>query len=236
MTTLLVAPNQDLRGFRRRWTAAFVVGEMVGFVPPAICGETLAAVGVPDVVLVVGLTLAGLLEGLAIGVAQARVLARHAPDISGRDWVVATMAAAGFAWFVGMGGGALMGAAVAPPILVAAMLIPAWCAALLSMGYAQWRVLRRTVPRSGRWVWVTAGAWLLGVMIPTTALSTAPNSWPGWVHAGIGVLAAMAMGLTVGGLTGRTLERLLDTSASARRDDASSGVDPFRRTPASSSP
>jgi hypothetical protein len=65
---------------------------------------------------------------------------------------------------------------------------------------------------SGRWVWVTAGAWLLGVMIPTAALSTAPNSWPGWVHAGIGVLAAMAMGLTVGGLTGRTLERLLDTS------------------------
>jgi hypothetical protein len=29
---------------------------------------------------------------------------------------------------------------------------------------------------------------------------------------GIGVLAAMTMGLTVGGLTGHTLERLLDTS------------------------
>ena len=212
MKTMTRGPTHDLRGFRHRWTTAFVVGEMVGFVPPAICGATLAAIGVPDVVLVVGLTLAGLLEGLAIGIAQARVLGRHAPDVDGRDWVVATTAAAGFAWFVGMGGGALMGASVAPPILVAALLIPAWCAALLSMGYAQWRVLRRTVPRSGRWVWVTAGAWLLGVMIPTAALSTAPNSWPGWVHAGIGVLAAMAMGLTVGSLTGRTLERLLDTS------------------------
>jgi MFS family permease len=212
MSTLTVAQDHDLHRFRHRWTAAFVVGEMVGFLPPAICGATLAAVGVPDIVLVVGLTLAGLLEGLAIGVAQARVLARFAPDVDGHDWVVATVAAAGFAWFVGMGGGALMGAAIGPPILVAALLIPAWCAALLSMGYAQWRVLRRTVLRSSRWVWVTAGAWLLGVMIPTVALSTAPNSWPGVVHAGIGVLAAMAMGLTVGGLTGHTLERLLDTS------------------------
>jgi hypothetical protein len=209
---LHVAPVNDLHGFRRRWTLAFVVGEMVGFLPPAICGATLAAIGVPDVVLVVGLTIAGLLEGLAIGIAQARVLTRFAPDVDAHDWVVATVAAAGFAWFVGMGGGTLMGANVGPPILVAVLLIPAWCAALLSMGYAQWRVLRRTVPRSGRWVWVTAGAWLLGVMIPTVALSTAPNSWPGVMHAGIGVFAAMAMGLTVGGLTGHTLERLLDTS------------------------
>ena len=212
MKTLSLAADRDLHGIRRQWTVAFVVGEMVGFLPPAICGATLAAIGVPDVVLVVGLTIAGLLEGLAIGVAQARVLARFAPDVDGHDWVLATVAAAGFAWFVGMGGGALMGAAVGPPILVAALLIPAWCAALLSMGYAQWRVLRRTVPRSAHWVWVTAGAWLLGVMIPTVALSTAPNSWPGAVHAGIGVLAAMAMGLTVGALTGHTLERLLDSS------------------------
>jgi MFS family permease len=209
--TLTIAPTQALSDLRHRWTSAFVVGEMVGFVPPAVCGATLAAVGAPDLVLVVGLTLAGLLEGMAIGVAQARVLAHFAPAVNRRDWVTATMLGAGFAWFVGMGGGALMGGDVAPPILLAAILVPAWCAALLSMGYLQWRVMRRTVPRSGRWVWVTAGAWLLGVMIPIVVLTTAPNSWPGWVHVAIGVLGAMAMGLTVGTLTGRTLERLLKT-------------------------
>jgi len=48
-------------------------------------------------------------------------------------------------------------------------------------------------------------------MIPVAALSATPNGWPGWAHAVIGVLAAAAMGLTVGGLTVRTLERLLDT-------------------------
>ena len=98
---------------------------------------------------------------------------------------------------------------VAPPALLAVVLVLVWCAALLAMGYAQWSVLRRRVPRSGRWVWVTAGAWLLGVTIPVVALSSVPNGWPGWVHAGIGVIAAVAMGLTVGTLTGRTLERLL---------------------------
>jgi hypothetical protein len=197
---------------------AFVVGELVGFVPPAVMGATLATVGASDVVLVFGLTLAGILEGLAIGVAQARVLACHAPNIDRRDWVVATAAAAGFAWFIGMGAGALIGADVAPPALLAVLLVPAWGAALLAMGYAQWLVLRRRVPRSGRWVWVTAGAWLLGVTIPVVALSSAPNDWSGWVHAGIGVIAAVAMGLTVGALTGRTLERLLRSQETPRGD------------------
>jgi len=67
------------------------------------------------------------------------------------------------------------------------------------------------IAASGRWVWVTAGAWLIGVLIPVVALSAAPNGWPLWIHAGIGVVAAVAMGVTVGGLTGRTLERLLDS-------------------------
>src|SRR5215218_4066205 len=71
-------------GLRRRWTRAFVIGELVGFLPPAITGATLAAWGAPDVVLVAGLTLAGCLEGGAIGIAQARVLARHAPALDGR--------------------------------------------------------------------------------------------------------------------------------------------------------
>ncbi len=215
MITVSDAPPRGLDGFRRRWTWAFVVGELVGFVPPAVTGATMAAIGASDLALVMGLTLAGLVEGGAIGMAQARVLARFAPNIDRRDWVLATAAAAGFAWFVGMGGAALMGADVAPAALLAVVLVPAWSVGLLAMGYAQWRILRRTVAQSNRWVWVSAGAWLLGVTIPVVALSSAPNGWPGWVHAGVGVAAAVAMGLTVGMLTGRTLERLLRSRSSA---------------------
>lgn len=194
---------------RRDWTLAVALGELVGFVPPAVTGATLAALGAPDIALVVGLTVAGAVEGLSVGVAQATVLRRTLPEVDRRRWVRATALGAAFAWFVGMGGGALMGSSVAPPLLLLVVMVPAWTAALLAMGFLQWRVLRETVPHSGRWVPVNAGAWLLGVMIVVVALSAAPNSWPGAVHAVIGVVAAVAMGLTVGALTARTLTRLL---------------------------
>ena len=59
--------------------------ELVGSVPPAVTGATLAAIGVADVLLVARLTIAGLFEGAATGVAQARMLARCAPAVDGRD-------------------------------------------------------------------------------------------------------------------------------------------------------
>lgn len=203
------SPTVTLLGLRRHWTVAFVIGELVGFVPPAVTGATLGALGASDMLLVLGLTLAGALEGVALGVAQARVLARHAPAVNGRRWVAATAVAAAFAWFVGMGGGALMGSDVVPPALLVVFLVPAWCAALLGMGFTQWLVLRGVVPSSTSWIWVTAGAWLLGVMLPVVALSAAPNGWPAWARAVLGVVAAVAMGATVGFLTGRRLQRLL---------------------------
>ena len=37
---------------RRDWTLAVALAELVGFVPPAVTGATLAALGAPDVALV----------------------------------------------------------------------------------------------------------------------------------------------------------------------------------------
>ena len=85
--------------------------------PPASTGAVLAAIGASDPVLVVALTAAGLLEGAAaLGAAQARVLSRDASTVNRRDWVLAT--AAGFAWFVGMGGAALIGSGIAAPAVL----------------------------------------------------------------------------------------------------------------------
>ncbi len=211
---------------RAAWTRACVLGELLGFVPPALAGATLGALGAPDAVMVLGLTLAGLLEGAALGRAQAWVLRRDAPTVDHHGWVRATVAAAGFAWFVGMGGGALLGADILPGAVAAIVLVPAWTAALLAMGYAQWRVLRRTVPRSGRWVTVTAGAWLVGVMIPVVALSVTPNGWPPWAFVAVGVAAAVAMGFTVGAITGTTLARLLAGAGGLQPDGAGAGAPP----------
>ncbi len=43
-------------------------------------------------------------------------------------------------------------------------------------------------------------------LIPVVAVSAAPNNWPGWPHAIVGVPAAVAMGLTVGALTAAPLD------------------------------
>jgi hypothetical protein len=196
-------------GLRGRWTTAFCVGELVGFLPPAITGAVLAAAGAPDSVLIVGLTAAGSVEGAVLGVAQARVLRDELPQLRSSEWVAATAAGAGFAWLVGMTGGALMGSDVVPPAVLAALLPPAWVAALLAMPYLQWRVLRHAVPRAGRWVWVNAGAWLVGVAIPMVTLTAWPNGWPVWSRAIAAVASAVVMGVTVGALTGTTLDRLL---------------------------
>jgi ribose/xylose/arabinose/galactoside ABC-type transport system permease subunit len=46
------------------------------------------------------------------------------------------------------------------------------------------------------------------------ALSTVPNGWPPPVHVAVAVAAAVAMGATVGVITGTTLVRLTTPSES----------------------
>lgn len=207
---------RDARGdanLVRPWTLAFVVGELAGFIPPAVVGVTLGMLAAPDFAFVMFLTLAGVAEGAVLGAAQAWVLRRYAPGIDSRQWITATAAAAGFAWFIGMGTSVIGGSSTAPAWALIVLLAPLWVMALVGMGLAQWMVLKQTVPRSARWIWVTAAAWLVGVTIPIVALSAVPDGWPMWTHGVIGLAAAVAMGLTVGGLTGRTLTRLLRNPA-----------------------
>lgn len=202
----------------RDWVVALTMGEFVGFVAPAATGAALASAEVSDLTLVLGLTLAGVVEGLAIGVAGARVLGRHLAGFGRDQWVARTSLAAGYAWFVGMGGAALLGRPGAPTALLV-VLVPLWASGLVSMGWAQWLVLRQLefVTRSSRWIWVSAAAWLVGVAIPVGALSLVPNGWPVGAHVVVGVASAVAMGATVALLTGHTLRRLV------------AGADPGRR-------
>lgn len=207
-------------GLRRRWTVAFVVGEMVGFIPPAVAGTVLAARQAGDGAMVVGLTVAGALEGAALGMTQSRVLRRYVPALDGPRWVVLTAAAAAFAWFVGMSGPVLLGSDRIPIWAGLAVMVPAWASALLGMGFGQWLVLRRAIPRSARWIPVTAGAWLLGVLIPVAAVSLTPDATPAWARVAVAVASAVAMGVTVGMLTGGTLAGLIRARTTLLRASA----------------
>ncbi len=201
-------------GLRMRWTRAFVTGELVGFVPPALTGAVLVAADAPDVVLVIGLVLAGSVEGAVLGWATGRVLVVALPGVRSRRWVAATTCAAAVAWLAGMGGSALIQAA-GPWALV--VVVPGFVVGLLAMGVLQWWVLRNVVVGAGRWIPVTAAAWLVGVMIPVIALSIVPNGAPLALHVVVGVASAVAMGATVGLITGHTLEVLVHASRTRRQ-------------------
>lgn len=188
------------------WIRACVFGELVGFIPPAIVGASLYAVGAPEIVLVFGLVAAGVAEGVVLGHAQARVVTTLLPEVVG--WTRATAIAAGIAWLAGMGGSALV-QHVGPIALI--VVAPAWLIGLLSMGLLQARRLAPAVDDARDWVAVTTVGWLIGVALPVIALSIIPNSWPLPVHVLAAVVAAVAMGATVGAVSAPTLRRLAET-------------------------
>jgi hypothetical protein len=80
---------------------------------------------------------------------------------------------------------------------------------LNSIGTAQWTILRRLVPRAGRWIAVTAFAWLGGLAV---FLAVSMPLWhPGQALAaivGIGLFAGLLMAATMAAITGLTVRRL----------------------------
>jgi hypothetical protein len=194
----------------RRWFIAATVGEFVGFAVPAITGAVTADAA--PAVVVGTLLAAGAVEGAVLGGAQALVLRRVLPGFSVRRWVLATSVAATLAWAIGvipmLAGDALIGLPAAALIAIATVL---GGALLLTIGTAQWLVLRRYLRRSGSWIAATALAWLGGLAV--FAVIASPLWQPGqpvWLVAAIGALAGLAMAAVASAVTGFALVRLLD--------------------------
>jgi hypothetical protein len=144
------------------WCRWATVGEAVDFCVPAVAG--VAAADAPAAVSLPVLIAAGVAEGAVLGVAQAHVLTWAIRGLSVRRWVTATALAAGLAWLIGMlpslFGGALRSL---PAVVVLAVALAGGAVMLLSIGTAQWWVLRARVAGASRWIAGTAGAWLAGL-------------------------------------------------------------------------
>jgi Ca2+-transporting ATPase len=197
----------------RRWTVATFLGEATGFLVPVLAVVAGAdRLGEPwRTLTLVG---AGAGEGAVLGLAQARVLARALPGLAARDWILRTALAAAVAWAIGLTvGGAGDRLAGWPLLAVLALVAPAGVVLLLSIGVAQWTVLRRHLPGAGRWAAWTAAAWLAGLGV---FMAVATPLWqPGQdalLIGLIGVLAGCLMALTMAAVTGWGLVRLLRRS------------------------
>ncbi len=204
-------PTQPLRGARlwRSWLAWVTLGEVSGFAVPALVGATV--VTAPVAVQVPALLAAGVVEGAVLGLAQSRVLRRALPAVSPSRWTGATAAGAGVAWLAGLSPGyAWDRIAELPPALQVVGGFGLGWVLLLSIGVAQWLVLRRVLARSGWWVPATAVAWLAGLagfVAVSTPLWRPGQTWP--VVAAVGVLAGTVMAAGMAAITGAALVRML---------------------------
>ncbi|MFF4661210.1 nitroreductase/quinone reductase family protein [Streptomyces sp. NPDC001381] len=206
-----VPPDPAGRRLWARWWRWTTLGEAAGFCVPAaaaaVIGDASAAIGWPV------LLAAGAAEGAVLGAAQAHVLHGVLPGLRRGRWVSATAGAAACAWLLG-----LLPSAVLPRVgfwpVAAGLAVADGLLLLLSLGTAQWWVLRRHVTGGGMWIWATAAAWLAGLAV-FCAVSM-PLWHPGQsplLIAAIGVLAGMLMAATVAAVTGVALVRLTRRSA-----------------------
>ncbi|MFP8964318.1 hypothetical protein ACLIYP_27715, partial [Streptomyces nanhaiensis] len=198
------------------WTTA---GALAGFTAPAVVGASTAAW--PTAAFTAALIAAGAVEGAVLGAAQVRVLRRVWPRLGGLRWTAATGGGAAVAWFLGLLPAALHDTVSRRPVLVAAaaaLLVPAL---LLSVGTAQWWVLRAHAERAHRWIAGSAAGWLLGLAVffaITTPLWRPGQSAP--VAALIGVAGGAAMAVTAAAVTGWVLVRLAREAAQKARPPA----------------
>jgi hypothetical protein len=197
----------------RPWVMATTSGEVVGFLIP-VAAISAGADGAPGPLRLLLVVVAGAGEGAVLGWAQGRVLRPLLPGLSTTAWTARTAAAAALAWAVGMGpsslGAVFDGWAAGVRMAVA---VPAALLLLLSIGAAQWTVLRWVLPGSAHWIGWTATGWLAGLAV---FLGVAPPLW----HAGqgvvqvaaIGALAGVGMASTMAAVTGWGLVRMLRTA------------------------
>lgn len=194
------------------WFGSVTLGECLGFAVPAAVGATTAGLATPTFVVL--LVLAGVVEGATLGWFQARVLRRVVPGLPIARWTIATACAAALAWAVGLAPSVLGDDLATWPL---ALLIPLAAVGgvvlLMSIGSAQWLVLRTRVPRAGHWIWVTAVAWVLALAAFTAV--TAPLWQPGQTITTtvlIGALGGLVMAATVAAVTGLGVVRLFGSS------------------------
>jgi len=160
------------------------------------------------VVVVIG----GLVEGVALGALQGRVLASRWPGLRRLVYVLVTVAVAGVGWAGASAPGVLAGdddAGAGPPlglIVLGALGIGVVMGPVL--GAAQALVLRTTVPHPWRWVVANTAAWPPVMAVIFVGASTAGAGWPAPVVLAYGGITGVLAGAVLGLVSGVWLEAL----------------------------
>jgi hypothetical protein len=148
----------------------------------------------------------GLVEGVALGTAQAGALGDLLPRRSRRRYAVVTVLVAGLGWAAASAPGALAddaGTGEAPPVLLVLAGATALGAVMGGvLGWAQSLTMRGKVARPGRWVLANVAAWPPAMAVIFAGATNAPASWSlpqvGLLGTATGAAAGLALGAVLG--------------------------------------
>lgn len=203
----------------RRWAVLCGTAEAVGMTAAATAARVAAAtVGdasrAREVALGVGIVVAGgLVEGTALGVAQAAGLRAWRPRIRVAAYVLATVTVAGLGWAAVSTPVALAGSTDTGSAGPAAWLAVAGGGALGAamgglLGAAQAATLRRQVPHPWRWVGANALAWVPAMAVIFVGAGLPGTDWPTGAVVASGTVTGAVAGALLGALLGWSLPSL----------------------------
>lgn len=181
----------------RRWVMACVTAETIGMTAAAAAAWT--ARDLDSTLLVWAFVVTGgLVEGVALGAFQAHALRPWLGERSRRAWLTVTVLVAGLGWGVASAPSATAGESRTEPALWLVLLAAAALGLVMGLllGLAQALVLRRELPRAGRWTWVSALAWTLTMPVIFLGATLPEASWS--------LPAVLLTGAATGALAGAT--------------------------------
>lgn len=194
-----------------RWTVFCALAEAVGITTAAGAArwaqelsDRPGAAGTAWVALVV-IVAGGLVEGTALGAAQAWLLGAWLPALRRRRYLLVTVLVAGVGWAAASAPATLASGdrGTSPPVslvLLGAAGLGLGMGALL--GAAQAAVLGGVVPHPWRWVAANAAAWPPAMLVIFVGATSAEADWAlGWVlllGLGTGAAAGTVLGLVTG--------------------------------------
>ena len=207
-----------------RWTALCAAGEGIGITAAATAGrvsQDLAGDSPSGTRLLAALMIviaAGLIEGIALGVAQSSALSAWLPGRLRTRWLLVTVAIAGLGW-AGASAPAMFagdtGPEPTPAVFVGgAVGLGAGMGAVL--GAAQAWVLRLQVPHPWRWITASMVAWAVAMPIIFAGASLPGADWPLAAVAGAGTVTGLIAGAALGLVSGVLLPSVAGVPASGR--------------------
>lgn len=206
------------------WTALCATAEAIGMTAAATAGRVsqgLAGESSNGTRLLAALSVVvtvGLVEGIALGVAQSTGLAAWLPGRLRTRWLLVTLAVAGLGWAGASAPAMLAGGSGPEPslfvIVGGAIGLGIGMGAVL--GAVQAWVLHRQVPHPWRWITASMVAWSVAMPIIFVGADLPGADWPLLAVAASGAVTGLTAGSALGLVSGLLLPSLVGVPVSGR--------------------